>query len=225
MFAVAIDGPSGSGKSSVSKAVAKSLGLIHIDTGALYRTVALYLLENGVDFSSEEEVSRALPSIKVEMKPSESVQRMLLNGEDVTDKIRTQEVSNAASVSSSLPVVRSFLLKLQTDIAEQNNVIMDGRDIATVVLPNADVKIFLTASPEERARRRYEQLLSDGQKAEYDVILREVKERDERDSTRDVAPLKPSETSVIVDSTKNEIADTIKIITDLVRDKMNEKKI
>ncbi len=223
MVWVAIDGPSGAGKSSISRAVAKEMGFVYVDTGALYRTVGLYLLENGIDFSDEAAVKPELSNIKIGIKYGDFAQRMLLNDVDVTDKIRTQEVANAASVSSSLPCVREFLLGMQRHMAENYNVIMDGRDIATVVLPNADVKIFLTASPEERARRRFEELKAKGEDVDYATILAEVKERDERDSTRDVAPLKPSEESVIVDSTGNEIEETIEIILDIIRRKLGYK--
>lgn len=220
MFAVAIDGPSGAGKSSVSKAVAKNLGIMYVDTGALYRTVALFLLQNNIDFADEQAVKKVLPQILVEMKYADGEQRMMLNGTDVSDEIRTQEVSNAASVSSGLPAVRDFLFKLQTDMAKRYDVIMDGRDIGTVVLPNADVKIFLTASAEERARRRYEQLKSAGEEVVYETILKEVEERDYRDSHREIAPLKPSDDSIVVDSTENKVEETIEQITNLIREKM-----
>lgn len=220
MFAVAIDGPSGAGKSSIAKAVSSELGFIYVDTGALYRTVGLYLIKNNIDPADESAVSGELHNIHVEMKHSESGQKMYLNGEDVTDEIRTQEVSNAASVSSVLPPVRQFLFGLQTEMAEKYNVIMDGRDIGTVVLPNAQVKIFLTASVEERAKRRCAQNEKLGISADYETILEEIKERDYRDSHREVAPLKPSEESIVVDSTENTIDETIKIITDIIKEKM-----
>ncbi len=220
MVRVAIDGPSGAGKSSISRAVAKEMGLMYVDTGALYRTVGLYLLENGIDFSDEAAIKPELGKITIGIEYDAFTQRMLLNDVDVTDKIRTQEVANAASVSSSLPCVRAFLLGMQRHVAENYNVIMDGRDIGTVVLPNADVKIFLTASPEERARRRFEELKAKGENVDYDTILNEVKERDERDSMRDIAPLKPSEESVIVDSTGNEIEKTIEVMSDIIRRKL-----
>jgi len=221
MFAVAIDGPSGAGKSSVSKAVAQRLGFIYVDTGALYRTVALYLIRHGISPEDVDAVTAALPCISVEMKHEKRGQRMLLCGEDVTDQIRTGAVSTAASVSSAIPAVRQFLFKLQTDMAEKYNVVMDGRDIGTVVLPHAQVKIFLTASAEERARRRMAQLRHQGVTEDYDTVLREIKERDERDSSRELAPLKPCEGAVLVDSTNNKkMRQTVDIICDLIKEKL-----
>lgn len=221
MFAVAIDGPSGAGKSSVSKAVAQRLGFIYVDTGALYRTVGLYLIRQGISPEDVEAVTAALPDISVEMKHEKSGQRMLLCGEDVTEQIRTGAVSTAASVSSAIPAVRQFLFGLQTDMAEKYNVVMDGRDIGTVVLPHAQVKIFLTASAEERARRRVEQLRYQGIAEDYDTVLREIKERDERDSSRELAPLKPCEGAILVDSTGNKkMKQTVDIICDLIKERL-----
>lgn len=221
MFAVAIDGPSGAGKSSVSKAVAARLGFIYVDTGALYRTVGLYLIRNGISPENADAVAAALPDISVEMKHDKSGQRMLLCGEDVTDKIRSGDVSTAASKASAIPAVRRFLFQLQTDMAEKYNVVMDGRDIGTVVLPHAQVKIFLTASPEERARRRVAQLRRQGIPEDYDAVLREIKERDERDSSREVAPLKPCEGAILVDSTNNKkMEQTVNTICELIQKKL-----
>lgn len=221
MFAVAIDGPSGAGKSSVSRAVAARLGFIYVDTGALYRTVGLYLIRNGISPEDTEAVTAALPDIFVEMKHGKSGQRMLLCGEDVTSEIRSGDVSTAASKASAIPAVRQFLFKLQTDMAEKYNVVMDGRDIGTVVLPHAQVKIFLTASPEERARRRMDQLRRQGIPEDYDRVLREIKERDERDSSREVAPLKPCEGAVLVDSTNNKkMEQTVDTICELIQKKL-----
>lgn len=221
MFAVAIDGPSGAGKSSVSKAVAGRLGFIYVDTGALYRTVALYLIRHGIAPDNVTAVTAALPDISVEMKHDQRGQRMLLCGEDVTDQIRTGDVSTVASVSSAIPAVRAFLFQLQTDMAEKYNVVMDGRDIGTVVLPHAQVKIFLTASAEERARRRMEQLRHQGITENYDTVLREIKERDERDSSRELAPLKPCEGAILVDSTNNkEMTQTVDTICGLIKEKL-----
>lgn len=221
MFAVAIDGPSGAGKSTVSKAVADKLGFIYVDTGALYRTVGLYLIGKGIEPDNEKEIIKVLPNINIEMKHTENGQCMYLNGEDVTNKIRTQEVSNAASVSSTLKSVRKFLFEMQTEMAKKYNVIMDGRDIGAVVLPHAQVKIFLTATPEERAERRMNQLKEQGVTADdYETILADIKERDYRDSNREIAPLKPCENAVIVDSTGNEMYQTVDIIENIVREKM-----
>ena len=172
MFAVAIDGPAGAGKSSVAKAAAKILGFVYVDTGAIYRTIALHVLRQGVDPHDAPAVEALLPQIQVGMEYTPEGQKMLLNGEDVTGLIRTPEVSMATSACSAIPAVRAFLLRLQRDLAEKSNVLMDGRDIGTVVLPQAQLKVFLTASPEERARRRVRQLEESGQPAEYQAILR-----------------------------------------------------
>lgn len=217
MFAVAIDGPSGVGKSTVSRAAAEKLGFIYVDTGALYRTLALFLIEHEVDIGDEAAVKAVLPAIKIEMRYTEAGQRMLLCGKDVTDKIRTEVVSRAASVTSAIPAVRAFLLHLQTEMAQRYNIIMDGRDIGTVVLPHAQVKIFLTAKAEERARRRCEQLKAAGTDADYAAVLKDIQERDYRDTHRETAPLKPAPDAVIVDSTENEMADTVDTIVDIIR--------
>ena len=201
MFAVAIDGPAGAGKSSVAKAAAKELGFVYVDTGAIYRTIALPALRQGVDPHDAPAVEALLPHIQVELAYTPEGQKMLLNGEDVTGLIRTPEVSMATSACSAIPAVRAYLLQLQRDLAEKNNVLMDGRDIGTVVLPNAQVKIFLTASPEERAQRRYLELREKGLEAEYDQVLTELKQRDYDDSHRAVAPLVPAEDAIMVDST------------------------
>lgn len=220
MFAVAIDGPSGVGKSSVSKEVARQLGFVHVDTGALYRTIAFYMLEQGITPRAQEQVEKALSEITVSAQPGETEQQMLLNGKNVTAEIRTQKVSELASQFSQLPVVRQFLLQMQRDMAAAGKIIMDGRDIGTVVLPDAPVKIFLTAAPEERARRRYEELLGRGQQADYDTILEEVILRDHRDTSRAVSPLKQAEDAVVVDSTKNVKSQTVEIIKKIILDKM-----
>ena len=220
MFNVAIDGPAGAGKSSISKAVAQKLNFIYVDTGALYRTVALYLVDNNIEPSDEKAVVAALPKIKVEMKHTESGQRMFLCGDDVTDKIRTPEVSMAASTSSGLLMVREFLFSLQTEMAEKYNVIMDGRDIGTVVLPNAQVKIFLTASAECRAKRRFAEFEAAGDKTTFEEVLADVEKRDFQDSNREVRPLKPAEDSIIVDSTDFSFDKTVEKITALIGARM-----
>lgn len=200
MFAVAIDGPSGVGKSTIAKLAAKKLGLLYVDTGAIYRTVGLYLLTQGIDIQEEKAVVAALPDIEVAITHTALGQRMLLAGRDVTDQIRTEEISQAVSKISAIPDVRSHLLHVQQELAEKQNVIMDGRDIGTVVLPWAQMKIFLTARAEVRARRRYEQLLKSGQEAVYQTVLDQLMERDERDSTRAVARLQQAPDAVLVDS-------------------------
>jgi len=198
---IAIDGPAGAGKSTLARAVAKRLGYIYVDTGALYRAAALFVLERGIDIYNAAAISAVVPMMDIELKYVNGEQRVYLCGENVSGVIRSPEVSRAASVVSALVAVRQYLFDLQQDIAENNNVIVDGRDIGTVVLPNAQVKIFLTASPEERARRRYRELSEKGMDIDYKVVLDEVNQRDYNDSHRDVAPLKPAEDSIIVDTT------------------------
>lgn len=220
MFAVAIDGPAGAGKSSVAKAAAKELGFVYVDTGALYRTIALYVLRQGVDPKEREQVEALLPQIQIGMEYTEQRQKMLLNGEDVTGLIRTPEVSMATSACSAIPAVRAFLLQLQRDLAQRNNVLMDGRDIGTVVLPQAQLKIFLTASPEERAWRRVHQLEGDGQKADYASILRDIQQRDYQDSHRETAPLRPAEDSILVDTSHNTFEESVERLVQLVRERL-----
>lgn len=201
MIAVAIDGPAGAGKSSIARKIARNLGFVYVDTGALYRAVGLYMLERGVMLGDAAAVTAALDGLCIALQFVQGRQRVLLCGEDVTDLIRTPRVSQAASMVSAVPAVRAFLLQLQKDFAQKNNVIMDGRDIGTVVLPQAQVKIFLTASPEARAKRRYTQLRQKGVYADFDTILTEILQRDDRDKNRAVAPLVPADDAVIVDST------------------------
>ena len=217
MFAVAIDGPAGAGKSSVAKTAAQELGFVYVDTGALYRTVALYLLDHGVDPADRAAVEAELPKIEVGLKHTPEGQKMYLCGRDVTGEIRTPEVSMATSTCSAIPAVRSFLLQLQRDLAEKNNVLMDGRDIGTVVLPHAQLKIFLTASPEERARRRVRQLEEAGQKVEYESILKDIQQRDYQDSHRAAAPLRPAEDSVLLDTTGDTFEESVAKLEGLVR--------
>ncbi len=195
---IAIDGPAGAGKSEVSKILAKSLGFLHVDTGALYRAIAWYMLNNNVD---DKRTRNELDKIKIELKFKNTEQLLFLNGVDITDKIRTQQISEAASQISSFGFVRDFLLSTQRNLAEHSNVIMDGRDISTVVLPDADVKIFLTAEVRERALRRMKQLKKNGKNCNFEEILESIRARDKNDSTRKIAPLKPSEDSLIFDTT------------------------
>ena len=218
MISVAIDGPAGAGKSTIAKALSKDMGYIYVDTGALYRTVGLYMLRNNISTTDGDAVGKALNDIKVEMKHIEGIQRVFLNDEDVSDVIRTEEVSMAASNVSAIPSVRAFLLSLQRDIAKKNNIVMDGSDIATVVLPNATVKIFLTASAEERANRRYKELIEKGMDADYDKVLEDIKVRDYNDSHRDIAPLKPSEESVIIDTTDVPLNEAIAMLKKAVEE-------
>ena len=197
---IAIDGPAGAGKSSTAKLVAKKLGYIYVDTGALYRTVGLYSIRKGIDTKNAEKVIATLPDIKVELKFVDGAQYVFLNGEDVSEAIRTPEASMGASNVSAIPKVREFLFDLQRKIAAENDCIMDGRDIGTVVLPNADVKIFLTTSVEERANRRYKEMIEKGEEADYNDILEDIKKRDYQDSHREIAPLKQADDAIYVDN-------------------------
>jgi len=198
---IAIDGPAGAGKSTLARAVAKRLGYIYVDTGALYRAAALFVLERGIDVYDSVAISAVVPMMDIELKYVNGEQKVYLCGENVSGIIRSPEVSNAASRVSAVVAVRQYLFDLQQNLAETCDVVMDGRDIGTVVLPNAQVKIFLTASPEERAQRRYRELREKGVDIDYNVVLRDVNERDYNDSHREVAPLKPAEDSLIVDTT------------------------
>ena len=220
MINVAIDGPAGAGKSTISRAAADKLGFIYVDTGALYRSVGVYALRNGINTKSGEQLKKALPDIKVELVFKDGVQHVYLNGEDVSEEIRTPKASMAASDVSAVPEVRSFLFDLQRDIAVKNNCIMDGRDIGTVVLPNAECKIFLTASPECRAQRRYKELIEKGENVKYEDVLNDVNERDYNDSHRKIAPLKPSEESVIADTSKLSLDESIALIVKIIKEHM-----
>ena len=201
MISIAIDGPSGAGKSSLSRRLAAELGYIYVDTGAMYRTIGLHVLRSGADTEDEDAVAALLPGIRLEMRYVDGVQHMFLNGEDVSGLIRTEEVSMAASHVSAHPSVRAFLLDAQRALAKDNNVLMDGRDIGTVVLPGAQVKIFLTASAGDRARRRYDELIARGEWVSYEQVLADVERRDYNDTHRAAAPLRPAADAVTVDTT------------------------
>lgn len=219
---VAIDGPAGAGKSTVARGAAKELGYIYVDTGALYRTVALAAQRKNV-LGDVNGICDMLPGITVELKfDDEGEQRVYLNGEDVSSLIRTPEISMAASSVSQIPKVRGFLLELQRSIARENNVIMDGRDIGTVVLPNADVKIFLFASPECRAERRYKELIEKGQDVKYEDVLKDVNDRDYQDSHREIAPLKPTDESVMADTTGKALPESIEMVVSVIKEKIND---
>ena len=220
MFAVAIDGPAGAGKSSVAKAAAKELGFVYVDTGAIYRTIALHVLRQGVDPHDAPAVEALLPHIQVELAYTPEGQKMLLNGEDVTGLIRTPEVSMATSACSAIPAVRAFLLERQRDMAREHDVIMDGRDIGTVVLPGADVKIFLTASPEDRARRRFDELRKRGQEADYDTVLRDIILRDEHDTRRSAAPLRQAKDALLVDTTGNSLDESLDVLLETIKERL-----
>lgn len=221
MINVAIDGPAGAGKSTVAKGVAAKLGYIYVDTGALYRAVGVYALRQGVDTRDGNSISALLPEINVELKFIDGVQHVFLNGEDVSVEIRTPDASMAASNVSAIPSVRSFLFDLQRDIAGKNDCIMDGRDIGTVVLPNAQVKIFLTADPEERAMRRYKELIVKDPDVKYDDVLADLKVRDYQDSHREIAPLKPAEDSVVYNTTGNSLEESVEKVINIIKEKTN----
>lgn len=214
---IAIDGPSGAGKSTLARRCAAAFGFLYADTGAIYRTVGLAAIRGGIDRRSEPAVKALLPGLKIEMKYNEEgEQRMFLNGEDVSDEIRMPEVSLAASDVSALPTVRAFLMEMQRSLARNHSVIMDGRDIGTVVLPDADLKVFLTASAEERARRRVSQLLEKGVREDYDKVLAEIRYRDEQDMNRETAPLRQAEDAVLLDTTALSFEESFAALSQLI---------
>ena len=218
---IAVDGPSGAGKSTLAKLLAKELGFLYVDTGAIYRTVGLKACREGVDPEDGAAVTALLPGLNIELKYGEDgLQHMYLDGEDVTGAIRRHEISRYASCVSAIPAVRDFLLERQRELARTHDVIMDGRDIGTVVLPRADVKIFLTASPEDRARRRYEELRQRGQEADYDTVLRDVIQRDERDTRRSAAPLRRAEDALLVDTTGNSLEESLGVLLDTIKERL-----
>jgi cytidylate kinase len=223
MTNIAIDGPAGAGKSTLSRMLAEMLGFIYTDTGALYRAIGLFALEHGVAANDATGVAALLPDIKLGLDFNEHGQRVMLCGEDVSEKIRRPEISMAASDASAIPAVRAFLLGLQKDIAASNNVVMDGRDIGTVVLPDAQLKIFLTASPQDRARRRYDELITKGMQADYERVLADIISRDGQDSGREIAPLKPAADAVIVDTTGFEIDDSIRKLFEIAKERLSLK--
>ena len=215
---VAIDGPAGAGKSTVARAAAKEIGFIYVDTGALYRAVGVNALRKGIDTKDKAAVAASLADISVDLVFENGEQKVLLNGENVSAEIRTPPASMAASDVSAVPEVRAFLFDLQRDIAKRNSCIMDGRDIGTVVLPDAKVKIFLTASPEERATRRYKELVEKGTDVKYEDVLAELIERDYNDSHREIAPLKPAEDGVILDTTGLSLEESIASIVKILKE-------
>lgn len=213
---IAIDGPAGAGKSTIAKMVSAKLGYIYVDTGALYRTIALYITENNI---ADEDIERALEKADVSLRFIDGAQRVFLGDRDVSDLIRTPEISMAASRTSAIPAVRKYLFGTQQKIAAENNVIMDGRDIGTVVLPNADVKIFLTASAEERANRRFRELSEKPNCPCYEEILSDIIERDHQDMTREVSPLKQAEDAVLVDTTELNLEQSAEAIVKIITEK------
>lgn len=218
MVSIALDGPSGAGKSTVAKALAKKLGYIYVDTGAMYRTIALFTLINNVDPSDENAVCALLPSLSLEVKYIDGSQRMFMCGEDVSDKIRTNEISMGASKVSAIPAVREFLLELQRDMAKTNNVIMDGRDIGTVILPNATVKFFMNASDDAKARRRYEELIEKGENITLEEVKKTMAERDKNDSTRKIAPAIPAKDAIMLDNSDS-LEKTLETAINIIMEK------
>ncbi len=217
MTAIAIDGPAGAGKSTIARRAAKEIGYIYVDTGALYRAIGFYMLGKGVDTADAEQVCPLLGNVKIELAFQRGEQHVILCGRDVSDEIRTADVSMAASNVSAIPKVREFLFALQQDIAKENNVVMDGRDIGTVVLPHAQLKIFLTASPEERAARRYDEMIKSGHNVAYSDVLSDLITRDYNDSHRVVAPLVPAKNAIIVDTTGNTLEQSVEQLISIIK--------
>lgn len=221
MISIALDGPAGAGKSTIAKAVAKKLGFIYVDTGALYRATGLKFIKLGNDTNLNCDIEGVLKDTKVEIKFVDGVQHVFLDGEDVNDLIRTPEVSMMASAVSAKPPVRAFLLNMQRALAEENNVLMDGRDIGTVVLPNATLKFFVTADPEERARRRVIDLERQGIKVDFNDVLADIEKRDYDDSHREIAPLKPAEDGVIFNNTGETLEQSVDRLIKMIKEKVN----
>ena len=223
MISIALDGPAGAGKSTVAKGAAKELGYIYVDTGALYRTVGLKFMREGYDTKLNCDIEAMLKTIEIDIKFIDGAQHVFLNGEDVSELIRTPKASLMASAVSAKPEVRAFLLEMQRRLARENNVIMDGRDIGTVVLPDATVKIFLTASAEERANRRYKELTEKGMEVNYDDVLADIEKRDYNDSHRAIAPLKPAEDSVMADTSKFTLEQSVELILSIINERLDNK--
>ena len=218
---IAIDGPSGAGKSTLARALAKALGYLYVDTGAIYRTVGLQACRTGVDPEDRDGVIALLPGLDISLGYGEDgVQRMFLNGEDVSQAIRQHEISRYASCVSALPEVRAFLLDRQRQLAAEHDVVMDGRDIGTVVLPQADVKIFLTAAPEARARRRWLELQQRGENTDYETVLRDVIDRDEKDTNRATAPLRQAEDAVLADTTQLDLEQSLDLLIHIAKERL-----
>ena len=214
-YNVAIDGPAGAGKSTIAKLVAKEKGYVYVDTGAMYRGLAIHFLENGIEAEEKEKIAEACKDADVTIRYEDGQQQVYLNGKNITAKLREEAVGNMASKSSAIPEVRAKLLELQRELARKEDVIMDGRDIGTCFLPDADVKVFLTASVETRAKRRYDELVEKGVACDLEEIARDIAERDERDSTREIAPLKQAEDAVLVDSSYMTIEEVVASIVKL----------
>ena len=221
IYSVAVDGPSGAGKSTLSKEVAKELGIVYVDTGAIYRTIGYYIFTQGIDPKDERAVTAVLPEVQVDMRyGADGLQRMFLGGTDVTEKIRLPEISMYASAVSAIPAVRAFLLEMQRDMAKKQDVLMDGRDIGTVVLPDATVKIFLTASPEARAARRWKEYQEKGVNTPYEEVLADVKQRDYQDTHRAAAPLKQAEDAVLLDTSELDFEQSLAAMKKIIAEKV-----
>ncbi len=217
---IALDGPSGAGKSTVAKALAKRLGIIYVDTGALYRTIGLYVKRKGIDKEDREGIISCLDEIDLNMEFKNSEQIITLNGEVVGDSIRTGEIAMYASKVSAIPEVRSFLLNTQRDIANKNSVVMDGRDIGTVILPDAEVKVFMVASPEARAERRYKELIAKGEDCTLESVLADINLRDKNDSTRQTAPCVPADDAVIFDNSGYDVEQSVDRVIEIIKSKV-----
>ena len=221
MYSIAIDGPSGSGKSTIAKAVAKRLGFLYVDTGAIYRTVGLFAKKSGIDPHDDVTLGKNLDKVDIKLKWVDGTQHVFLSDEDVSEDIRTPEMSMYASAVSALGAVRKFLLEMQRDFARNNNVIMDGRDIGTVVLPDADVKIFMFASPEARAQRRYKELCEKGKDVTYNEVLSDMIQRDKNDSERELAPCVPAEDAVMFDNSDIPLDENVEKVLGIINEKIN----
>ena len=222
---IAIDGPSGSGKSSMAKGIAKTLGLVYVDTGALYRTVGLFAKRNGVEIAEASKVVRLLPEAEISIKYTEAGQRVILNGEDVSELIRTNDISMYASAVSAVPAVRAFLLEIQKRMAAEGGVVMDGRDIGTVIMPDADVKLFVEASPKARAQRRYKELSEKGDPISFDEVLADIIKRDENDKNRAIAPAIPADDAIFIDNSDMNLEETILYSLNIIKEKLNRRTI
>lgn len=225
MISIAIDGPSGAGKSTISRTVAEKLGYLYVDTGALYRTIGLYVLRKGGDPKNEQQVEALLPELKVDMGYENGIQQMFLQGENVTDQIRTPQVSMAASGVSAHSCVRAYLLELQRRLARENNVIMDGRDIGTVVLPKADVKIFLTASSAVRAKRRFDELTAKGENTTFEKVLEDVEKRDYADIHRAISPLVQAEDAIVADTSQFNFEESVALIQKIITEHLSTQNV
>ena len=221
-YRIALDGPSGAGKSTIAKRLSAELGFVYVDTGAMYRSIGLYCLQNGIDTADEAAVTAALPQIDIALKYVDGEQRVILNGTDVSKEIRINEVSMAASKVSAYKAVRAFLLDTQRNMEKTQSVIMDGRDIGTVVLPDAEIKIFIVADPEERAKRRYKELIERGQNVPFEEVLKDIIQRDYNDENRAEAPLRQAEDAIRLDTSLLDFEQSYNAVLEIAKNKMAE---